>query len=172
MAKRAYRELTSDMSKDLFLDDELYSLQQVYLNLVNKRLPAQARAHNTKLKSVERDNKQLSTDTSVARGLIKNWISEPAEKIFSAGAAKALPDSALNYPIHLNHCFGRVILDTLFEDCWYKHLSKRCPAYKQLDKHLLNRAIEIGEVMLASAAVTQVLNARSLNYRGKLKENY
>ncbi len=36
-----------------------------------------------------------------------------------------------DWPIHLNHCFGRVVLDNLFGDEWYSHVDGR-PAYQHL----------------------------------------
>ena len=74
-----------------------------------------------------------------------------------------------HWSVHFNHCFQRIILDTLFEDCWYRHLdrSRRTPAYRQLTEAQLDQAIAIGERMLASSEEVKWLNQQSLAYRGK-----
>ena len=46
-----------------------------------------------------------------------------------------------------DHCFMRVILDQLFQDCWYNHLDRRLAAYKQLNNDQLRRAIALGTVI-------------------------
>lgn len=47
-----------------------------------------------------------------------------------------------------DHCFMRVILDQLFQGCWYDHLDRRLVAYKQLNERQLQIAIELGEAIL------------------------
>ncbi len=75
-----------------------------------------------------------------------------------------------HWPVRFNHCFQRIILDALFEDCWYNHLnrSSRTPAYRQLTEDQLTYAIAIGEEMISSPEVVKRLNRQSLIYRGKL----
>ena len=46
-----------------------------------------------------------------------------------------------------DHCFMRVILDHLFQDCWYNHLDRRLTAYKQLNDQQLRRAISLATVI-------------------------
>lgn len=81
-----------------------------------------------------------------------------------------LPETAQNedgWPIHLDHCFGRVVLDNLFEDEWYDHVDGR-PAYENLSKSELQRAIAIADRMLdGGPAVAERLNTRSLRWRGE-----
>ena len=76
---------------------------------------------------------------------------------------------AQHWPVHFNHCFQRIILDTLFEDCWYHHLERsgRVPAYRQLTEAQLDQAIAISERMLTSPEEVERLNQQSLAYRGK-----
>ncbi|MFB6177600.1 MAG: hypothetical protein ABEI99_10730 [Halobaculum sp.] len=84
-----------------------------------------------------------------------------------------LPETAQNgdgWPIHLDHCFGRVVLDNLFEDEWYDHVDGR-PAYKQLSRTELQDAISIADRMLEGGpAVAEELNDRSLRWRGELDD--
>jgi len=70
-------------------------------------------------------------------------------------------------PIRFNHCFARIVLDNLFEDCWYNHLSRKQPAYKQLNETQLKKAIAIARSMLKQPALAQPLNNNSLRWRGK-----
>ena len=81
--------------------------------------------------------------------------------------ANSMAGTAVRYPVYLNHCFGRVLLDALFNDCWYHHLDQSKTAYKQLSSAQLEQAINLGEAMLSSPSLVQSLNQKSLTYRGK-----
>jgi hypothetical protein len=70
-----------------------------------------------------------------------------------------------DWPIHLDHCFGRVVLDNLFEDEWYDHVDGR-PAYEALSEAELRAAIDIADQMLADGRPAVVeLNENSLRWR-------
>ena len=72
------------------------------------------------------------------------------------------------WPIHLDHCFGRVVLDNLFEDEWYDHVDGR-PAYEQLSAAELRTAIDIADRMLENGQpAVEELNENSLRWRDKL----
>ncbi len=77
-----------------------------------------------------------------------------------------------SFPITFNHCFARIILDNLFEGCWYNYLDPRgrVAAYKQLDTTKLSKAISLAESMAEGDAnhITE-LNKNSLRWR---KEYY
>jgi hypothetical protein len=83
---------------------------------------------------------------------------------------ESLPDRAQNangWPIHLDHCFGRVVLDNLFEDEWYDHVDGH-PAYENLSPQELREAIRIADRMLEGGpSVAEELNRNSLRWRGK-----
>lgn len=70
-------------------------------------------------------------------------------------------------PVRFNHCFARIVLDNLFGDCWYRHLSRQQPAYKQLDEAQLKQAIALAQSMLRSPKTAELLNQNSLRWRGK-----
>lgn len=74
--------------------------------------------------------------------------------------------ATIQQPIRLNHCFGRVILDWLFQDVWYEHIKKR-PAYQQLSEMQLQQAIERMEKWLEDGEILVRDNRDSLFYRGK-----
>ena len=74
-----------------------------------------------------------------------------------------------HWPVRLNHCFQRIILDALFQDCWYHHLDRasRIPAYRQLSESQLKEALAIAQRMLESPETVRQLNQQSLVYRNK-----
>lgn len=72
-------------------------------------------------------------------------------------------------PVRFNHCFARIILDNLFQDCWYNHLSRKMPAYKQLNGEQLKEAISIANRMLIDTESAIALNNNSLRWRGKME---
>ncbi|MEM1212223.1 MAG: hypothetical protein AAGI68_07975 [Planctomycetota bacterium] len=81
-----------------------------------------------------------------------------------------LPAAALRHGwvIREDHCFMRVILDHLFEACWYDHLDRRLRAYKQLNDGQLREAVRLGEAMLAGGSgLVESMNRASLGWRGK-----
>ncbi|MEL6352079.1 MAG: hypothetical protein AAFR58_09950 [Cyanobacteria bacterium J06627_28] len=82
-----------------------------------------------------------------------------------------LPQKAkqTHMPVRFNHCFARIVLDNLFKDCWYRHLSKKEAAYKQLNEQQLQQAIELARSMLDDSQKSYQLNQNSLKWRGKLR---
>lgn len=85
---------------------------------------------------------------------------------------RELPEKAQSsddWPIHLDHCFGRVVLDNLFRDEWYRHVDGR-PAYENLSGEQLGDAIAIADRMLQEGRpVVEELNENSLRWRGELE---
>ncbi|MEL6160305.1 MAG: hypothetical protein AAFQ40_00830 [Cyanobacteria bacterium J06623_5] len=83
---------------------------------------------------------------------------------------RQLPERATQVimPVRFNHCFARIVLDNLFQGCWYDYLSRKQPAYKQLDMGQLEQAIAIASKMLQSPRCVFELNEKSLRWRGKL----
>ena len=79
-----------------------------------------------------------------------------------------LPDAAeaRAWPVRLDHCFQRILLDNVFEGRWYDHVPRR-PAYRHCDEAALVRAITLAETVLAGAADLHELNRRSLGWRGR-----
>ncbi len=72
-----------------------------------------------------------------------------------------------DWPIQADHCFARVVLDTLFRDVWYDHVDGR-PAYEHLSRTELESAIDIAETMLEGGRPTVAdYNANSLRWRGE-----
>ncbi|MEM9945368.1 MAG: hypothetical protein AAF810_04820 [Cyanobacteria bacterium P01_D01_bin.36] len=71
-------------------------------------------------------------------------------------------------PVRFNHCFARITLDNVFQDCWYNHLSRKQPAYKQLNESQLKAAIKLAKSMLQDSEMAVLFNQNSLRWRGKL----
>lgn len=89
---------------------------------------------------------------------------------YSRKVTEELPEKAQHsdgWPIHLDHCFARVVLDNLFRDKWYNHVDGR-PAYENLSCEELNEAIKIADRMLTEGkSAVEELNQNSLQWRGK-----
>ena len=85
---------------------------------------------------------------------------------------RELPQQAKErqFPVRFNHCFARIILDNLFQCCWYDRLDrKQGAAYKQLSTEQLQQAIALAEQIIASPdRYIRELNQNSLRWRGKL----
>jgi hypothetical protein len=72
-------------------------------------------------------------------------------------------------PVRFNHCFSRIVLDWLFQDCWYQHLDRKKQAYGQLTDSQLQSAISRMQEWLQNHSLLVADNLASLQYRGKLK---
>lgn len=88
---------------------------------------------------------------------------------YTRRVTERLPERARqrgDWPIQADHCFARVILDNLFEDVWYEHVTGR-PAYKQLSATQLRAAIALADRMLAEGKpAVERMHRRSLAWRG------
>lgn len=75
-----------------------------------------------------------------------------------------------HFPVQENHCFQRILLDNLFQCCWYEVLDcKRGSAYQQLTEAQLEQAIALAETILTQPdEYVKQLDRNSLNWRKKL----
>ena len=71
------------------------------------------------------------------------------------------------FPVRKNHCFWRIILDNLFQCCWYQAIGKKgIPAYMRLSEEQLQQAIDLAEGMVSgSRDYVRQLNQNSLDWR-------
>ncbi len=95
---------------------------------------------------------------------------EPLQQRYLTLTREALPSRARaeGWVVHFDHCFMRILLDHLFEDEWYGHLSRKEAAYKQLSVEQLREAVDMGEEILARGdSYLRALNTQSLRWRGK-----
>ncbi|SDN43708.1 Protein N-acetyltransferase, RimJ/RimL family [Methylobacterium phyllostachyos] len=80
---------------------------------------------------------------------------------------RRLPDAARpDWPVRLDHCFARILLDHACGGPWRDHV--RPPAHANLPLDQLETAIVLGEAVLAGQADLALLNRRSLAWRGKI----
>ena len=70
-----------------------------------------------------------------------------------------------DWPVREDHCFQRIILDTICGGVWYAHLDR--PAYKNLTHDQVQRAIDLCREIAKGHADLQQLNNQSLIWRGK-----
>lgn len=82
---------------------------------------------------------------------------------------QVLPQT-FTYPVRFNHCFARVVLDWLFQDCWYNHLHQNVPAYKQLTGAQLQAAVTRMQQWIKESQLLVEDNKASLGYRRTLRE--
>ena len=82
---------------------------------------------------------------------------------------KALPmlarSSGRNWLVSEDHCFQRIILDHVCGGVWYEYLDR--PAYKNLTKDQVQRAVKLCEDIADGHKDLQKLNQQSLIWRGK-----
>lgn len=75
--------------------------------------------------------------------------------------AKRRPD----WPVHLNHCFARILLDNAAGVMWREVIEP--PAWRNSPAEILQRAVDLGRAVLADEADLWALNNVSLKLRGK-----
>jgi hypothetical protein len=79
---------------------------------------------------------------------------------------KDLPAAARNHPewpIRLDHCFGRVVLDAVCGGPWRNSVA--APAWRNLTPDQLDAAIDLADSILTGRADLGALNAASLRAR-------
>ena len=70
------------------------------------------------------------------------------------------------WPVRLDHCFQRILLDAELGSPWTERLARR-PAYKAVDDTTLDALIARAEAVLAGETDLHALNQASLRGRGK-----
>jgi len=84
---------------------------------------------------------------------------------------RRLPEAARDHrdwPVRLDHCFARILLDHACGGPWRDHVAP--PAHANMPPERLEAAIALGEKVLAGEADLHTLNRRSLAWRGKLRQ--
>ena len=70
-----------------------------------------------------------------------------------------------DWPIREDHCFQRIVLDTICGGVWYEHLDR--PAYKNLTHDQAQRAVDLCHEIAEGHVDLRQLNNQSLIWRGK-----
>ena len=91
--------------------------------------------------------------------LEREWLRLTRETLPALASPRAWPVSA-------DHCFQRILLDNALDRCWHEAVERR-PAYRHVDEDALVRAVALGQAVVAGEADLHLLNARSLEWRGK-----
>lgn len=88
-------------------------------------------------------------------------------KVHLPGLAKARDPVQNRWPVQLDHCFARIILDNAVgvDRPWTAVL--KSPAYKNMTQSQLEDAIDLGERLATGQADLVELDERSLELRGK-----
>lgn len=71
-----------------------------------------------------------------------------------------------DWPVRHDHCFQRIVLDTICGGVWYDHIAR--PAIRHLTLAQASKAADLCEDIIAGKADLAALNRQSLRYRGKL----
>ena len=83
---------------------------------------------------------------------------------------QVLPDLARanrsGWPVENDHCFQRIVLDTICGGVWYHALGR--PAYKHLTEAQAGAAVQLCQQIIAGTADIWALNRQSLRWRGKM----
>jgi len=70
-----------------------------------------------------------------------------------------------HWPVRNDHCFQRIVLDTLCGGTWYDHIPR--PAYKHLSSAQARQAVKLCKQIIAGRVDLTALNRQSLTWRGK-----
>ena len=79
----------------------------------------------------------MSEEIKETQEIIQVYIQLTKEVLLSL--AKKSPD----WPVYEDHCFQRIVLDTVCGGVWYEHLKR--PAYKNLTKEQAKLAVDLCE---------------------------
>jgi hypothetical protein len=69
------------------------------------------------------------------------------------------------WPVCEDHCFQRIVLDTLCGGIWHEHIAR--PAYKNLTHDQARRAVHLCHAILDGRANIADLNVQSLDWRSR-----
>lgn len=96
-------------------------------------------------------------DADPLAALRAEWLDWMRERL--PAAARDRPD----WPIRLDHCFGRVVLDAVYGRPWREAVA--APAWRSMAEPELRRALALSRDIVEGRADLAALNARSLHLR-------
>ena len=110
------------------------------------------------------DNSQAISSVKVKtqnmRSLVESYLHLTKEILPSLARS-----SRQDWPVREDHCFQRIVLDTICGGVWYEHLVR--PAYKNLTHDEAQRAVDLCYEIAEGHADLRLLNNQSLIWRGK-----
>ena len=68
-----------------------------------------------------------------------------------------------DWPVRHDHCFQRIVLDTVCGGVWYAYLDR--PAYRHMTQAQLQKAISLCHEIMCGTANLHALNAQSIAWR-------
>lgn len=90
--------------------------------------------------------------------LVETWFDLTRNRMPAAARERG-------WPVHLDHCFQRILLDNAVEAAWRTQIA--APAWRNASDAILGRAVALGEAALRAEADLAELNDKSLGWRGK-----
>ena len=109
---------------------------------------------------ISRVQSSLKVKTQNTRNLVDSYLHLTREILPSLAR-----NSREDWPVREDHCFQRIVLDTICGGVWYEHLVR--PAYKNLTHDQAQRAVDLCRNIAEGHADLQQLNNQSLIWRGK-----
>ena len=95
---------------------------------------------------------------------IQPWIEQ-----YLIMTKEVMPKMALeptnNWPVKNDHCFQRIVLDSICQGVWYESIER--PAYKHLNHAQAKLAVKLCDEIIAGQVDLSQLNLQSLTWRGK-----
>ncbi|PRY92905.1 hypothetical protein BCF33_1768 [Hasllibacter halocynthiae] len=98
-------------------------------------------------------------EPSARAALEDRWLTLTRQRLPAAAHARG-------WPVRLDHCFQRILLDNAVGGRWYDAIAGR-PAYRHAPGEVLARAVSLGEGALAGRSDLWAMNRASLRWRGK-----
>ena len=104
----------------------------------------------------------LDTKIDEPRDLIDNYMHLTKTVLLSMARS-----GERDWPVREEHCFQRIILDTICGGVWNKYLDRA--AYKHLTNDQAQRAVDLCQDIIEGRLDLQQLNQQSLIWRGELQ---
>lgn len=101
-------------------------------------------------------------DKRSREALTQRWFALTRERLPQMARTRGGQEK---WPVHLDHCFMRVLLDNACGGKWRDHV--KAPAYAHAPLEMLKRAVALGEAVARGEADLWELNRKSLKWRGK-----
>jgi len=104
-----------------------------------------------------RHYRRRSSALSDRAALESRWLVLTREEMPALAAARG-------WPVRLDHCFQRILLDAACGTVWYDRIEGR-PAYRHAPEDILHRAVALGEGAIAGTTDLPALNRDSIAMR-------
>lgn len=127
----------------------------------------QASISSDKTPSDKTPSDKTSSDKTA---LINEYLRLTREVMPTIAATQKASATKLNWPVHFDHCFQRIVLDNVCQGAWYDYLPS--PAYLHLTTQQANDAVGLCVDIIANRVDIHVLNQRSLGWRKNIQQAF